>query len=83
MAPFERDLRIGMDRREVQTYIGSRRVDYHRVRYGGNDADTYEIEIAQEPDSLICEHWIVYVALEFNPAEKLQEIHLRKVGTCL
>lgn len=81
--PFQRDLRIGMDRPEVQTYLDSRRVDYHRVRYGGSDSDTYEIKIAQEPDSLICEHWTVYVALEFNPAEKLRDIHLRKVGTCL
>jgi hypothetical protein len=83
MTPFERDLRVGMDRAEVQTYLDSRRVDYHRVRYGGNDADTYEIKIAQEPDSLICEHWTVYVALEFSPADKLREIHIRKIGTCL
>ena len=83
MMPFQRDLRIGLDRAEVQTYLDSRRVDYHRVRFGGSDADTYEIKIAQEPDSLICEHWTVYVALEFSPAEKLRDIHLRKVGTCL
>ena len=83
MTPFERDLHVGMDRAEVQTYLDSRRIDYHRVRYGGNDADTYEIQIGQEPASLICERWTVYVALEFSPADKLRDVHLRKIGTCL
>jgi len=83
MAPFENDLRVGMDRADVQTYLDSHRVQYHRVRYGGNDADTYEIKIAEEPDSIVCEHWTVYVSLEFSTADTLREIHLRKVGTCL
>ncbi len=83
MTPFERDLHIGMDRAEVQMYLDSRRIDYHRVRYGGNDADTYEIKIGHEPDSLMCEHWTVYVALEFSPADKLRDVHLRRIGTCL
>ena len=38
VARFERDLRLGMDRAEVQTYLASRKVDYHPVRYGGSDA---------------------------------------------
>jgi hypothetical protein len=83
MTPLEKDLRVGMDRADVQTYLDSHQVQYHRVRYGGNGADTYEIKIAEEPDSIFCAKWTVYVALEFSPADKLREIHLRKVGTCL
>ena len=55
IAPFERDLRLGMNRAEVQSYLASRKVVYHPVRYGGSDADTYEIEIGEEPGSLFCE----------------------------
>ena len=83
MAPFQRDLRIGMDRTEVQTYLDSRRVAYERVRYGGNDADTFEIKVAQEPDNLICEGWTVYVVLEFSSMERLRDVHLRQSGRCL
>lgn len=82
-APFERDLAVGMDRADVKKYLDSRRVDYHTVRYGGSDADTYEIRIGEEPDNFPCEHWTVYIALEFNATEKLREVHVRKVGTCL
>ena len=84
VASFQRDLHIGADRAEVQQYLHSQKLDYHVVRYGGNDADTYEIKIGEEPsNSLVCEDWDVYVALEFTAADKLQEIHVRKIGTCL
>lgn len=33
IAPFERDLRLGLDRAEVQTYLASRKVDYHPVTH--------------------------------------------------
>ena len=83
IAPFQRDLRVGMDRAEAQAYLRSRGVDYHAVRYGGSKADTYEIKIGEEPDSFPCEHWTVYVAVEFDAAEKVREVHIRKTGTCL
>jgi hypothetical protein len=84
VASFQRDLHIGTDRADVQKYLHSRKVDYHAVRYGGSDADTYEVEIGEEPSySLVCEDWEVYVALEFTVADKLREIHVRKIGTCL
>jgi hypothetical protein len=84
VASFQRDLHIGTDRADVQQYLHSRKVDYHVVRYGGNDADTYEIKIGEEPaNSLVCEDWDVYVALEFTASDKLREIHVRKIGTCL
>ncbi len=82
-APFQRDLRVGMDRADVRKYLDSRKVVYYSVRYGGSDADTYEIKIGEEPDGLVCEAWTVYVALEFNTADKLREVHVRKIGTCL
>jgi hypothetical protein len=84
VASFQRDLHIGTDRADVQQYLHSRKVDYHAVRYGGNDADAYEIKIGEEPsNSLVCENWDVYVALEFTAADKLRDIHVRKIGTCL
>lgn len=73
-----------MDRADVRKYLDSQAVAYHAVRYGGNDADTYEIKIAEEPShSLVCEKWIVYIALEFTAADKLRDLHIRKIGTCL
>ena len=58
VASFQRDLHIGADRAEVQQYLHSRKLDDHVVRYGGNDADTYEIKIGEEPsNSLVCEDW--------------------------
>lgn len=30
-----------------------------------------------------CEPWTVYVAFEFTSADKLREIHVRKIATCL
>ena len=80
---FQRDLHVGTDRAAVQLYLRSRKVDYHAVRYGGNDSDTYEIKIGEGPSySLFCEDWEVYVALEFA-TDKLREIHVRRIGTCL
>jgi hypothetical protein len=84
LASYQRDLHIGADKADLQQYLHSRKLDYHAVRYGGNDADTYEIQIGVEPsNSLVCEDWDVYVALEFTAADKLREIHIRKIGTCL
>jgi hypothetical protein len=83
IAPYKRDLRIGMDRAEVTNYLDSRSVICHTVRYGGSDGDTCEIKIGEEPDGVFCDPWTVYVALEFSPADKLREVHIRKIGTCL
>jgi hypothetical protein len=41
MAPFQRDLRMGMDRTAVKKYLDSQKVDYHTVRNGGSNADIY------------------------------------------
>ena len=59
----------------------------HTVRYGDSDGDTCEIEIAEEPvglfERLFCESWTVYAAFEFTVSDKLREIHIRKIGTCV
>jgi hypothetical protein len=84
MASFQRDLHVGMERADVQSYLHSRKLDYHAVRTGGNDGDTYEIKIGEEPShSLACKNWDVYVAIEFTAVDKLRDIRVRKEGTCL
>jgi hypothetical protein len=80
IAPFQRDLRIGMARADVEKYLDSRHVRYYLVRVAGSDGPTYEIEVGEE--SFICE-WNVYVALEFGAADTLTLIHVKKEGTCL
>jgi hypothetical protein len=44
---------------------------------------TPEIKIGEDADELLCEPWNVYVALEFDTTEKLRDIHIRRIGTCL
>ena len=83
IAPFKRDLRLGMDRTEVKNYLNSHSIVCYTVRYGGSDGDTCEIKIGEEPGGIFCKSWTVYIALEFTPSDKLREIHIRKIGTCL
>ena len=86
LAPYKRDLTVGMDREQVTAYFRAHNLICHTVRYGGNHGDTCEIEIAEEPvgllEGLFCESWTVYAAFEFTSADKLREIHIRKIGTC-
>ena len=83
IAPFKRDLRVGMDRTEVKNYLNSHSYICNTVRYGGSGGDTCEIKIGEEPGGMFCDPWTVYVALEFSPDDKLREIHIRKSGTYL
>jgi hypothetical protein len=83
LAPYQRDLTVGMDREQVVAYLKSHDVMCLTVRYGGSDGDTCEIKIAEEPGGPFCERWTVYLAFEFTSADKLREIHIRKIGTCL
>ncbi len=80
IAPYQRDLRFGMDKAEVEKYLHFRSAICNTVRYGGSDGDTCEIKVGEEPDGLFCDPWTVYVALEFSPVNKLRDIHIRKVG---
>jgi hypothetical protein len=81
LAPYQRDLRVGMAEAEVRQYLDSRHVEYYPVRFGCSDGPTYEIKVGEE-DSLICE-WNVYVALEFGSADALRHVHIKKIATCL
>ncbi len=83
LAPLQRDLHLGMDRCDVKKYLDARKLSYNAVRYDGSDSDTYQIEIGEEPGSLVCDPWKAYIALEFTAADKLREIHTKKDGTCL
>lgn len=87
LVPYKRDLTLGTGREQVMAYLRARGALCHTVRYGGTDGDSCEIEIAKEPlvgpDRLFCESWRVYVAFDFTSADKLREIHIRKIGTCL
>ena len=83
VAPFQHDLPIGETRATVENYLESRKVEYHWVRFGGDEADSYEIQIGTEPGGLFCKEWRVYVVLEFNAADKLKNIRIAKLGTCL
>lgn len=77
---YQRDLKNGMAREDLEKYLSLRHAKYNVASYGKGDL-TYVIEIGEE-DSLICE-WHVYVALEISPVNTLSEVHVRKIGTCL
>ena len=47
IAPFKRDLRIGMDRTEVKNYLNSHSVICNTVHYGGSDGETCEVKIGR------------------------------------
>jgi hypothetical protein len=83
MAPFKRDLRSGLSRTDVADYLTSRNIVFNGVKVGGAEGLTYEVQVGEEPGSLVCESWTVYVAMEFDASDRLTEVHLRKVGTCL
>ena len=81
MTPLERALPLGTSRANVEKYLRAKGVKY-QVEYSGNSNPTYEIEIGEEPGDAVCEHWTVYVAMQFNENDQLQDVHVRKVGAC-
>jgi hypothetical protein len=82
IAPYQKDLHVGMLRADVDKYLDARHVAHYPVRFGGSDGLTYEIKVGEDPSTLICE-WNVYVALEFGPNDALKDVHIRKEGTCI
>jgi hypothetical protein len=81
IAPFQRDLRVGMAEAEVKKYLDSRQVAYYPVRSRDSDRWAYEIKIGEEPSSVICER-DVYVALDFGSSDTLTDVHIKKIRTC-
>jgi hypothetical protein len=84
LAPFQRDLPIGMPRGEVHTFLDSRheaREDWPSGEYGGS---AYAIKVGEDSGTLICAPRRVYVALEFDSANVLRDVQIRRqLGGCL
>jgi hypothetical protein len=80
---FQRDLPIGTPGAEVKKHLDSRNSNYSVVKRGGNSGEAYEIKIGEDPGNLVCERWDVYVALEFNSADMLRQVHITRSRTCL
>jgi hypothetical protein len=84
---FQHDLRLGMPRSEVTTYLVARKVAYNENSW---DLD---VRIGREPSNTIfCDHFDVYVELGFthlkaqagpSPFDNLDSVSVRKFGTCL
>jgi len=81
---FQRDFPVGVGRPLVEAYLHLHGISYNITGDRPIGAgDTYQIKIGEDPGSLVCDPWRVYVALEFDSADKLQQIHIKKLGTCL
>lgn len=96
IAPYQRDLHTGMSRADVEKYLDSRKVEHSWMSFGR--AESYAMLIGEEPGGLVCKSWKVYISLDFDladrpgengtrieldPADRLREIRIRKLGTCL
>ena len=92
---YQRDLKVGMGRAQVKQFLESRRIEYEEAIFGGSGTNgwSYIIPLAREPaNTFWCESWNVYVALNFDTAERhsepapqdiLNSISIHKVGKCL
>jgi hypothetical protein len=99
IAPFRRDIAIGMTREEITKYLDSRNISYQRVYWGSKPSDgwSYAVKIGEEPGTIVCERWNVYVPLDFTsvgeapkfppeeplPSDVLAKVYVKKIGTCL
>src|SRR4051794_17439321 len=80
LAPFERDLRIGMTREQVEAYLASGRLAYTT----SGDGVTLEVKIGEDKgDNLACDRWYVYAAMDFASTGLLSRIHVTRIGHCL
>lgn len=83
LAPYERDLRVGMTKEQVEQYLALRQTAYVKSERG-SEGFTYEVKVGEEKgDGIACDRWYVYAAMDFDDGEKLSKIHLVKVGHCL
>ena len=99
LAQFQRDLHIGMTREETKKYLDSRKVPYQPMYWSepGGAGWSYRIQVAEEPATIVCKSWDVYIVLNFGSTKTvsrippdepvasdiLQGVHLKKEGTCL
>lgn len=83
IAPFQRDLSHGMSKASVEDYRRAHNIEHYTVQVGGSPGPRIEVQIGEEPGSLVCEPWRVYAAFEFDSQNRLTDIHIVRVGTCL
>jgi hypothetical protein len=83
LSQFQRDLPLGTPKGDVKKYLDSRDVRYFADKRGGSRIEAYEVTIGQDPDSVVCERWDVYIALEFSSDDVLKQVRIRRTGTCL
>ena len=80
---LQRALPNGMTMTEVSKYLDFNGMKYSALQEGENANWTYQVKIGEDPGNLVCDHWSVYAAMEFNSSERLTNIHLTKAGVCL
>jgi hypothetical protein len=85
LAPFQRDLPIGTARGEVKRYLDSRHAaQFEDWAAGEHGRPTYAVRVGEDPGTLVCGPRAVYIALEFDSANVLRDVHIRKqIGGCL
>jgi hypothetical protein len=83
LSQFQRDLPLGTPKGDVKKYLDSRDVRYFADKRGGSRIEAYEVTIGQDPGSVVCERWDVYIALEFSSDDVLKQVRIRRTGTCL
>jgi hypothetical protein len=84
---FQQELRLGMPRSEVATYLRS-----HQIAYSDTNQD-FDLWVGEDPgDGIVCRKWNVYVEMSFirlegqigtSPFDNLDDISIRRIGTCL
>jgi hypothetical protein len=84
---FQHDVRLGMHRAEVKSYLDSKKVSY--VQMNSNLA----VNIGEDPaNEWFCDRWDVYVEFRFShlpgqteplPLDNLDGISIQRIGHCL
>jgi hypothetical protein len=84
---FQRGLRLGAPRSEVMGYLHSHQIAYSAIN------QSLDVKIGEDPSgSIFCEKWDVYVEMSFielrgqidaSPYDNLDDISIRRIGTCL
>lgn len=96
LSRLQRDLRPGMARAQIDSYLASQRINYGLMGGDSVGAWSYHVLIGREPgDGLVCDHWNEYLSINFNPTETknsvsklspqdtLRDVKLIRIGQCL
>jgi hypothetical protein len=84
---FQHDVRLGMHRAEVKSYLDSKKVSYIQMN------SRLAVKIGEDPaDVWYCDRWYVYVEFRFShlkgqteplPLDNLDSISIQRIGSCL